>query len=205
VGATVGAPVQRATTARPPLVCRWKLPCERVAQPQPSPGDHQAKLLAGSKERGGWSERDVDRDDLTWPKWLALVWLPGLLIIGLGIGLTYPVLSAAAVSSLQHERFAVGSAVNQTARQVGGACGIALLVVILGTPRGLSDALNHFHELWWYAAAMATLSGLACVFIRPERRNVALRADARAAATNAPALPVSDGLVGVGASPASNG
>src|ERR1019366_8113303 len=69
------------------------------------------------------------------PEYLS-VWLPGTLVVGLGIGLTFPVLSAAAVSSLQPERFAVGSAVNQTARQVGGALGIALLVVILGTPTG---------------------------------------------------------------------
>ncbi len=75
------------------------------------------------------------------------VWLPGILIVGLGIGLAFPVLSAAAVSSLQPERFAVGSAVNQTARQVGGAFGVALLVVILGNPHSLADALNHFHDL----------------------------------------------------------
>ena len=37
-----------------------------------------------------------------------LDWLPGTLITGLGIGLTFPVLSAAAVSSLHQERFAVG-------------------------------------------------------------------------------------------------
>ena len=53
-------------------------------------------------------------------------------------------LSAAAVSSLHHERFAVGSAVNQTARQVGGALGVALLVVILGTPRSAAAALSKF-------------------------------------------------------------
>jgi EmrB/QacA subfamily drug resistance transporter len=97
-------------------------------------------------------------------------WLPGTLITGLGIGLTFPVLSAAAVSSLHQERFAVGSAVNQTARQVGGAFGVALLVVILGTPHGLDDALNHFHELWWYAATVAAMSGLACTLIRPAPR-----------------------------------
>ncbi len=94
------------------------------------------------------------------------VWLPGTLLVGLGIGLTFPVLSAAAVSSLHQERFAVGSAVNQTARQVGGAFGVALLVVILGTPHGPADALNHFHDLWWYAASTAALSGLACTLIR---------------------------------------
>jgi EmrB/QacA subfamily drug resistance transporter len=103
------------------------------------------------------------------PDYLA-EWLPGTLIIGLGIGLTYPVLSAAAVSSLHPNRFAVGSAVNQTARQIGGAFGVALLVVILGTPRSLADALAHFHHLWWYAAGVAVLSGLACSVISHKPR-----------------------------------
>ena len=61
-------------------------------------------------------------------------WLPATLVTGLGIGLTFPVMSAAAVSSLPGHRFAVGSAVNQTARQVGGSLGIAVLVVVLGAP-----------------------------------------------------------------------
>ena len=80
------------------------------------------------------------------PAYLA-EWLPATLITGLGIGLTFPVLSAAAVSSLHIERFAVGSAVNQTARQVGGALGVALLVVILGTPVDRAQALSDFHHL----------------------------------------------------------
>ncbi|MFZ2032391.1 MAG: DHA2 family efflux MFS transporter permease subunit [Candidatus Dormiibacterota bacterium] len=98
-------------------------------------------------------------------------WLPGTLIIGLGIGLTFPVLSAAAVSSLHPNRFAVGSAVNQTARQIGGAVGIALLVVILGTPHSAAEALAHFHNLWWYAATTTALSGIACTVIshKPQR------------------------------------
>jgi EmrB/QacA subfamily drug resistance transporter len=95
------------------------------------------------------------------------VWLPGTLVVGLGIGMTFPVLSAAAVSSLHHERFAVGSAVNQTARQVGGALGVALLVVILGTPRSAVGALDNFHHLWIYAATTAALSGLASSRLRP--------------------------------------
>ena len=97
-------------------------------------------------------------------------WLPATLITGLGIGLTFPVLSAAAVSSLHPERFAVGSAVNQTARQVGGAFGVALLVVILGTPTGAVAALASFHHLWWYCAATATLAGLLCTLLAPARR-----------------------------------
>ncbi|MFI5286282.1 MAG: DHA2 family efflux MFS transporter permease subunit [Candidatus Dormibacteria bacterium] len=100
-------------------------------------------------------------------------WLPGTLIIGLGIGMTLPVLSAAAVSSLHPNRFAVGSAVNQTARQIGGAFGVALLVVILGTPHGLPDALIHYQHLWWYAAGMAALSGATCALISSRPRDAA--------------------------------
>jgi len=100
------------------------------------------------------------------PAYLA-VWLPGTLIVGLGIGLTFPVLSAAAVSSLPGERFAVGSAVNQTARQVGGALGVALLVVIVGTPHSAISALHNFHHLWWYAAGMAVLSGGVSCLLSP--------------------------------------
>jgi EmrB/QacA subfamily drug resistance transporter len=87
-------------------------------------------------------------------------WLPATLVTGLGIGMTFPVLSAAAVSSLPAHRFAVGSAVNQTARQIGGALGIALLVVILGAPTSPVAALDHYKHLWIYAASMAVACGL---------------------------------------------
>ncbi|MHB8378379.1 MAG: DHA2 family efflux MFS transporter permease subunit [Acidimicrobiales bacterium] len=95
------------------------------------------------------------------------VWLPGTIIVGLGIGLTFPVISAAAVSSLEAKRYAVGSAVNQTARQVGGALGVAILVVILGAPASARAALRNFHHLWWYVAAMAALAGLVTTLFGP--------------------------------------
>jgi EmrB/QacA subfamily drug resistance transporter len=99
------------------------------------------------------------------------VWLPGTLIVGLGIGLTFPVISAAAVSSLEPARYSVGSAVNQTARQIGGALGVALLVVILGTPKNITIALANFHHLWIFSASMAALAGIICVFLgRPMLR-----------------------------------
>jgi EmrB/QacA subfamily drug resistance transporter len=94
------------------------------------------------------------------------VWLPGTLAVGLGIGLTFPVLGAAAVSSLRPERFAVGSAVNQTARQVGGAIGVAVLVVVLGSPSTAQSALEGFHHLWWYVAATAIAAGMAASTLR---------------------------------------
>lgn len=91
------------------------------------------------------------------------LWLPGTLIVGLGIGLTFPVLSAAAVSSLERERFAVGSAVNQTARQIGGALGIAVLVVLLGTPTSAATELTNFHHLWLFIASMTLVAGVVCI------------------------------------------
>ncbi len=101
-------------------------------------------------------------------------WLPGTLIVGLGVALTFPVLSAAAVASLPPQRFAVGSAVNQTARQIGGSLGIAVLVVVLGEPAGLDDAVNRFRHLWIYGAATAVVSGLIGSLIpRPSRTEAA--------------------------------
>ncbi len=103
------------------------------------------------------------------PAYLAQ-WLPGTILTGLGIGLTFPVLSAAAVSSLPGHRFAVGSAVNQTARQVGGSLGIAALVVILGTPATAAGALHNFQNLWVFAATTAAMSGAVAILLgRPAR------------------------------------
>jgi len=97
-------------------------------------------------------------------------WLPGTLIVGLGIGLTFPVLSAAAVSRLRPERFAVGSSVNQTARQVGGSIGVAMLVVLLGTPATAIGALDSFRRLWLFIVAMALVAGVTCIALPPLRR-----------------------------------
>ena len=98
-------------------------------------------------------------------------WLPGTLLVGVGIGLTFPVLSAGAVSSLPPARFAVGSAVNQTARQIGGALGIAVLVALIGSQRRLIDPIDGFHELWAFAAGAALVSGVIGSFIpRPPPR-----------------------------------
>ncbi len=95
-------------------------------------------------------------------------WLPGTVLAGLGIGLTFPVLSVASVSSLPSARFAVGSAVNQTARQVGGALGVAVLVAILGSATSPSGVeLERFHHLWAYAAVMAALAGAVSTLLSP--------------------------------------
>ncbi|HET9731182.1 MAG TPA: DHA2 family efflux MFS transporter permease subunit [Acidimicrobiales bacterium] len=114
-------------------------------------------------------------------------WLPATLVTGLGIGLTFPVLSAAAVASLHPSRFAVGSAVNQTSRQVGGALGVAVLVAILVPATTPASALEHFRHLWTYAAAMAALAGGIAALLRPSGSG---QPEAPPETTSAPAAAV---------------
>jgi hypothetical protein len=86
-------------------------------------------------------------------------------MIGVGVALTLPVLSAAAASGLPPAQFAVGSAVNQTCRQVGGAVGIAILVAILGKGHLHVDTFRH---VWIYAAGMAGFTGAIGLLLRPK-------------------------------------
>ena len=124
----------------------------------------------------------------TTPEYLTQ-WLPGTLVVGLGIGLTFPVLSAAAVSSLPASRFAVGSAVNQTARQVGGAVGVAVLVAILANPASPQAALPHFQHLWVFSCAMAAAAGVISLLLRPARAEEGRQAPVKAMAIPAGATP----------------
>lgn len=95
------------------------------------------------------------------PHWLAH-WLPASLLIGLGIGLTLPVQSGAAVEALPATRFAVGSAINASFRQLGAVLGISIFVAVLGTPAA-GSALDGFHRTWWVFAALG-IAGAAVLF-----------------------------------------
>ncbi|WP_436792893.1 MFS transporter [Actinospongicola halichondriae] len=75
-------------------------------------------------------------------------WLPGSLLVGVGVALSFPVLSAAAVADVPPERFAVGGAMNQTARQLGAVVGVAVLIAVLGTPTSTAQALDRFRSAW---------------------------------------------------------
>jgi MFS family permease len=85
--------------------------------------------------------------------------LPGMILTGIGVGLTLPSVSAAAVSALPSTRFATGSAVLQMARQLGIALGVATLIAIFGHPTP-DNALDHFRNGWWFIAGAALLGAL---------------------------------------------
>jgi EmrB/QacA subfamily drug resistance transporter len=86
-------------------------------------------------------------------------WLPVVLIIGLGIGLCYPLLGAAAVARMPMSEIAGATAVNQCARQLGAALGVAVAVAALGT--GSPAAVTRFHLAWTLGAGFAVLAAIA--------------------------------------------
>jgi len=82
-------------------------------------------------------------------------WLPLMFVLGISIGLTFPTLSAATVHSLPPTLFSLGSAINNTSRQIGSAVGVALVVTIQTS----SDGLVGFQRGWYFIAACSALCG----------------------------------------------
>jgi EmrB/QacA subfamily drug resistance transporter len=89
-------------------------------------------------------------------------WLAGMVILGIGAGLTFPTLSGAAVGSVPGPRFAVATSLNSVARQVGAALGVAILIAIIGTPTPL-QALHAFQHGWLFAGGCFLAGSLACL------------------------------------------
>jgi EmrB/QacA subfamily drug resistance transporter len=94
--------------------------------------------------------------------------LGGMLLTGVGVGLTLPTFMATGASSLPPEAFATGSAVVNMLRQVGLAVGVAVLVAVLGSPATPAAAQTAFEHGWYVVAGAALLSALAgVVLLRP--------------------------------------
>ncbi len=85
--------------------------------------------------------------------------LPALLAWGIGLALLTPAVVAAAVGALPDNRAGLASAVNNTARQAGGAVGIAAFGALAGSPRSESF-LGGFHLAAAIAAGLFALGAL---------------------------------------------
>lgn len=89
--------------------------------------------------------------------------LPGMVLTGIGVGLTLPTLIGAAVSALPPQSFATGSAVVTMARQLGTVLGIAILVVVLTS--GRHTAASGLVHAWWFVAGASVLTAVACLTV----------------------------------------
>ena len=111
------------------------------------------------------------------------VFLPSGLLTALGVAATLPILSAAAVSEIPPPRFALAGSVNQMARQLGGAIGVALVIAVTGEPAA-SAALSAYRRGYLFVVAMMLLAA-AVLLALPRHR----RAGAEAAEAPLPAHP----------------
>jgi EmrB/QacA subfamily drug resistance transporter len=93
-------------------------------------------------------------------------WLPIGLVLGIGMGLVTTGTSSAAALSVPPTRFAAGTGLNQTARQVGGALGIATLATLLAHPSTSPATFEHVYVFCSLAVIGAGVVGLGLV-IRP--------------------------------------
>ncbi|MFJ4798603.1 MFS transporter [Kitasatospora purpeofusca] len=99
--------------------------------------------------------------------------LPGMLLTGLGVGLTLPTLVGSAAAALPPARFATGSAVTTMARQIGAVVGVALTVGLIGTPHGPQAALDGFRRGWILLVVAALLACVAALWLAAAQRRAA--------------------------------
>jgi EmrB/QacA subfamily drug resistance transporter len=121
-------------------------------------------------------------------------------LIGVGYGLASTPMAAVVMASVSSARFGMASSMNNTARQVGGVFGVAIVGALLGNPpRGGNPAeraayaqgfTDDLHTAVWTCAIAALVGALAAaVFVRtPEQRGEARSDDGAASNGGAPAF-----------------
>ncbi|MBB4660807.1 MFS transporter [Conexibacter arvalis] len=105
--------------------------------------------------------------------------LPGLLVQGVGFGLVIaPAMAIAVIGVVPHEA-GVASAMANTAQQVGGSIGIALLSTLAASattgyvedngPQAIAEAAVHGYTtaFWWSAGIFAVGAVLAALMLKP--------------------------------------
>jgi EmrB/QacA subfamily drug resistance transporter len=108
--------------------------------------------------------------------------LGGMILTGIGVGLTLPTMMATGTASLPPHSFATGSAVVNMFRQIGLAVGVAVLIALLGSPHSASATLDVYRRAWIVVAVISAVGGLAGWALLRTRRAVENRADMAAPA-----------------------
>ncbi|WP_288048758.1 MFS transporter [Nocardia sp.] len=85
-------------------------------------------------------------------------WVPAGVLGGGGVGIVVTVLGTAAASALPPQQFAAGIGMNLTARQVGGALGVAVFAAILAA--NVDDPLATFHLVFAVCAGIAVVAAI---------------------------------------------
>jgi EmrB/QacA subfamily drug resistance transporter len=99
--------------------------------------------------------------------------LPGMLLGGVGMSFAMAPVTAAAMQSVRPDKAGVGSAVLNSARQVGGSMGVAIMgaIVAASTTAGRPDPtgfLNGFHHALETAAGLTLLGAVIAALTLPK-------------------------------------
>ena len=97
------------------------------------------------------------------------VWLPGQLLTGIGIGLAFPTLGAAALTHIPEAKFGIASAVSAAFRQFGAVIGTAVLIAMIGNPLTLAAANDAADRAYLFGAASVLAAGLVGLTLRRAR------------------------------------
>ena len=96
--------------------------------------------------------------------------LGGMLLTGVGVGLTLPTFMATGAAALPQHSFATGSAVINMLRQIGLAIGVAILIAVLGSPHSPAAVLDVYQRASYIIAATAFAAGLIGLALLAPRR-----------------------------------
>jgi EmrB/QacA subfamily drug resistance transporter len=88
-------------------------------------------------------------------------WLPGMLLMGVGVGLGFATIVAVCVRDLGPAELGVGSGMSATMRQLGAVLGVATLIAILGP----APASGAYDSGWWAMAGIALLAAVPVALI----------------------------------------
>ena len=94
---------------------------------------------------------------------------PGLILTGIGMGLLFSFLNAAALVDLNREDFPAGSATFSTGRFLSGAIGIAAVVAMLGA--GGNSPVDPFRRAYGFLFGMSIVAFLAVVVLWPRKNS----------------------------------
>jgi hypothetical protein len=103
---------------------------------------------------GAWTALTVSGE----PRFLTF-WLPAGTLLGLGMGALTTGTASAAALSVNPLRFAGATGLNTTARQLGGALGVAALAAIL--PTSAAATIDDFVHVYVFCTTVSVLAGVA--------------------------------------------
>ncbi|MFI1397972.1 MFS transporter [Streptomyces sp. NPDC020681] len=91
--------------------------------------------------------------------------VPGLIVWGVGGGVTFPAMFACAASGVAPQEAGVASALATTSQQIGGAAGLALLVAVAtagltGDTPPVADVADGLRTAMWIGGAASIIGGL---------------------------------------------